>query len=78
MISSSNVRVSWVAPLDYGSVITYYQVTVVTSASAFVEETVICNGADLEIITALACEIPLASFASLLSVFPSMILFLLS
>jgi hypothetical protein len=61
VISGSNVRVSWVAPLDYGSVITSYQVTVATSASAFVEETVSCNGADAAIITALACEIPLAT-----------------
>lgn len=60
-ISGSNVKITWVAPLDYGSVITSYQITVADAASAFHEETVNCNGADASIIAALSCEIPLAT-----------------
>lgn len=59
--SGTNVVITWSTPLDNGSTITSYTVTIMHSdGSTYTEDLVNCDGSDSSIVSATQCTIPLS------------------
>jgi hypothetical protein len=55
------VKISWTAPSDNHATIDAYQILIVDSSGAFVEDTASCDGSSPTVVSALYCLIPMTS-----------------
>jgi len=66
-IVNTNVQISWQAPFDNYEAITAYDVVLLTSTGAQVQDLTNCNGANGTIVTNRSCQIPMPTVITLTS-----------
>lgn len=62
--SSTLVTIDWTAPNDYGVSIDAYQILIIDSTGAFVEDTAICDGSDSTVVSNTYCTFSMSSLRS--------------
>jgi hypothetical protein len=61
---NEKVTISWNAPTANGSPVTAYQIFIIDSASAFVQESVECDGTDATLVSSRSCQVALSTLTA--------------